>query len=123
MPTTTVEQSAPGFCHEDTWTCWGPAKGLPALARTLAARVVDAPAGSYTRRLLDDPVLLGKKLLEEAGELRDAEDAEQVAWEAADVMYFALVAAARAGVTLADVEAHTDRRSRRVRRRKGDAKS
>ncbi|MCB9536923.1 MAG: phosphoribosyl-ATP diphosphatase [Myxococcales bacterium] len=119
----TVEQSAPGFCHEDTWTCWGPAKGLPALARTLAARAVDAPAGSYTRRLLDDPVLLGKKLLEEAGELRDAEDAEQVAWEAADVMYFALVAAARAGVTLADIEAHTDRRSRRVRRRKGDAKS
>lgn len=116
-----VRQAGAGFCHEGTWTCWGEQRGLGALARTLAARVADAPAGSYTRRLLDDPALLRAKLLEEAGELADA-PSDQVAWEAADVLYFAAVALARAGVSLADAEAHLDRRARRVTRRPGDAK-
>ena len=45
-----------------------------------------------------------------------------MAHEAADVMYFALVAMAKAGVTLADVEAVLDERALKVKRRKGDAK-
>ncbi len=118
----TVEQAEPGFCHQSTWSCWGEAAGLPQLARTLAERVEEAPPGSYTRRLLDDPALLRAKLLEEAGELASAEGRDDVAWEAADVIYFAMVAATRAGVTLPEIEAHLYRRARRVRRRKGDAK-
>ena len=117
-----VRQAEPGFCHEATWSCWGGVGGLPSLARTLAARAADAPAGSYTRRLLDDPALLRAKLLEEAGELADARERDHVAAEVADVVYVALVAAARAGVPLAAVERELDRRSLRVRRRKGDAK-
>jgi phosphoribosyl-ATP pyrophosphohydrolase len=118
----TVRQSEPGFCHNDTWTCWGPDRGLPALARVLAERVKHAPEGSYTRRLLDDPGLLRSKLREEAGELADATEREHVANEVADVMYFAMVAMARAGVSLADVETILDRRSLRTTRRRGDAK-
>jgi len=117
-----VRQVEPGFCHTGTWSCWGAAQGLPGLARTLAARAADAPAGSYTRRLLDDPALLRAKLREEAGELADAVAPDHVAEEVADVVYFALVAAARAGVPLADVERALDRRALRVRRRRGDAK-
>jgi phosphoribosyl-ATP pyrophosphohydrolase/phosphoribosyl-AMP cyclohydrolase/histidinol dehydrogenase len=45
-----------------------------------------------------------------------------VAFEAADVIYFTLVAMARAGVSLEEVEAELDRRALRVTRRKGDAK-
>lgn len=119
----TVRQQPPGFCHESTWTCWGDLGGLPTLARRLAARAESAPPGSYTRRLLDDPTLLRAKLLEEAGELADAENPDAVAWEAADLIYFALVAAARAGVPLADIEAELDRRARKVTRRPGDAKT
>ena len=48
--------------------------------------------------------LLCSKLLEEAGELTEAEKTEDVAWEAADVIYFTLVKCAKAGVKLSDVE-------------------
>ena len=43
--------------------------------------------------------------------------------EAADVIYFALAAAARARVSLTEIEAELDRRAGRVRRRPGNAKS
>jgi phosphoribosyl-ATP pyrophosphohydrolase/phosphoribosyl-AMP cyclohydrolase len=118
----TVRQAGPGFCHTGTPTCWGEDRGVPALAKLLAARVHDAPAGSYTARLLGDPTLLRAKLLEEAGELADAVGREAVAAEVADVVYFALVAAARAGVSLAEVERLLDRRALALTRRKGDAK-
>jgi len=113
----TVRQAGEGFCHEGTWTCFGQDRGLGKLEKTLAARVQDAPAGSYTRKLLDDPALLGEKLREEADELARAATPDEVAWEAADVLYFALVACARAGVSLADVEGELDRRSLAVTRR------
>ncbi len=117
-----VRQHGPGFCHEDTRTCWGEDDGLSALERVLQSRLEAAPEGSYTKRLFEDPELLGKKLLEEAGELAEAETAEEVTWEAADVIYFALVAATKAGVSLRDIEKELDRRSLKVTRRKGDAK-
>jgi len=113
----TVAQAGAGFCHRDTWTCFGPGGGLGALERTLAARRDDAPPGSYTRRLLDDPAALAAKLAEEARELAEADRPEDVAWETADVLYFALVAMTRAGVRLADVERELDRRARAGRRR------
>ncbi|MBK8481106.1 MAG: phosphoribosyl-ATP diphosphatase [Proteobacteria bacterium] len=117
-----VRQQGAGFCHNATRTCWGPSGGVGELARRLAARQADAPAGSYTRRLLDDPTLLRAKLLEEAAELAAAREPAQVAAEAADVIYFALVALARAGVPLEQVERELDRRALRLSRRPGDAK-
>lgn len=117
-----VRQAGAGFCHEDTWTCWGPAGGLPALARTMAERRERAPAGSYTRRLFDDPGLLRAKLLEEAGELGAAQTREEVIGETADVLYFALAAMTRAGVRLEEVEAELGRRGLRLTRRPGNAK-
>lgn len=118
----TVEQADPGFCHEGTTTCWGPIGGLPTLAARLAARLQAAPEGSYTRRLLDDPDLLRSKLREEAGELADATTTDDVVWETADVVYFALVALVRGGGSLAEVEAALDGRALKITRRRGDAK-
>jgi len=118
----TVRQSGDGFCHTGQWTCWGDDAGLPRLAKRLAQRLADAPQGSYTRRLLEDPSLLAAKLKEEGGELAAAQSPEHVAQEVADVIYFALVAMVRSGVDLAEVEAILDRRERRVSRRPGDAK-
>ncbi|MCB9729803.1 MAG: phosphoribosyl-ATP diphosphatase [Deltaproteobacteria bacterium] len=117
-----VRQAPPGFCHLDTTSCWGELGGLPALAETLRARAASAPPGSYTARLLGDPALLRAKLIEEAGELADATGPEHVAAEAADVLYFAMVALARAGVDLEAVERELDRRALGVTRRAGDAK-
>lgn len=119
----TVRQTPPGFCHKDTWTCWGGDRGITDLSRKLAERLAEAPAGSYTRRLLEDPALLRSKLVEEANELAEATEPDHVAAEVADVMYFALVAMVRAGVPLSQVEAHLDARALKVRRRPGNAKS
>ena len=113
----TVRQQPPGFCHLSTRTCWGADQGLGALARRLAGRRQEAPPGSYTAKLFDDPALLGAKLREEAGELAAAATRAEVIHEAADVFYFTLATLASHDVDLAAVEAHLDRRARKVTRR------
>lgn len=118
----TVRQREPGFCHANTRTCWGPDSGLGVLERTIHARRISAPAGSYTHRLFAEPGLLGSKLVEEAHELVAAQTVAEVTWEAADVLYFTLARMAQANVTLADVERELDRRTLHVKRRGGDAK-
>jgi phosphoribosyl-ATP pyrophosphohydrolase/phosphoribosyl-AMP cyclohydrolase/histidinol dehydrogenase len=60
--------------------------------------------------------------MEEAEELCDAKSKEDVAFEAADLIYFALTKAVSAGVTLADIERSLDAKSVKVKRRQGDAK-
>jgi phosphoribosyl-ATP pyrophosphohydrolase len=122
-----VRQAGSGFCHRGTPGCWDwfePATlgGLPALAKTIDDRQKNAPPGSYTRRLFDDPALANSKLLEEAHELSEANDPADAAAEAADVIYFALVNAARKGATLQDIEKILDRRALKVTRRPGNAK-
>jgi phosphoribosyl-ATP pyrophosphohydrolase len=116
-----VRQEGEGFCHQGTRTCWGAASGLPALASRIGA--APSAAGSYTAQLLRGPDLLGAKLREEAGELAAACTSIEVASEAADVLYFTLVAMRRGGASLADVCAELDRRSLKVTRRPGNAKS
>ena len=119
----TVRQAGSGFCHLPARTCWGEAGGLGDLEERLRGRMREAPAGSYTARLRDDPALLRSKLIEEAGELADADGPQRSEEECADLMYFALVRLLAAGGDLASVERILDQRSRRVRRRRGDAKS
>lgn len=58
-----------------------------------------------------------------AQELAEARDADHVAAETADVIYFALVAATRGGVDVNAAAAHLDRRALKVKRRPGDAKA
>ena len=117
----TVKQAG-GFCHNSTRTCFGEDRGLGRLARRLAARMTSSPGGSYTRRLLDDRAFLRAKLLEEAAELAAAGTHEEVAGEAADLLYLALVVLAQQGVDLASVERVLDRRALKVSRRPGQAK-
>jgi phosphoribosyl-ATP pyrophosphohydrolase len=118
----TVDQQGSGFCHRGTRTCWGDDGGISSLFRRLETRRDAAPEGSYTRRLLGDPQLLAAKLTEEAAELAMASREEVIA-EAADLIYFVLVAMVRAGVKLRDVEAELNRRSFRLSRRPGNAKT
>ncbi|RVD86869.1 uncharacterized protein DFL_005122 [Arthrobotrys flagrans] len=118
----TVKQKGKGFCHLDTRTCFGSSTGLGALQATLQSRFKSAPEGSYTARLFNDPALLRAKIMEEADELCDAKTKEDVAWEAADLIYFALTKCVSAGVSIADIEKNLDAKSLKVVRRKGDAK-
>ncbi|KAI8074921.1 histidinol dehydrogenase-domain-containing protein [Gongronella butleri] len=118
----TVQQHGAGFCHLNTRTCFGHAQGLAGLQQTLQERRVNAPEGSYTARLFNDASLLRSKILEEAEELCDASTKEDVAWEAADLIYFALTKCISAGVSLVDVEKNLDKKARKVTRRPGNAK-
>jgi phosphoribosyl-ATP pyrophosphohydrolase len=118
-----VRQAGSGYCHLPQFSCFGDTGGLTELERTLKKRKESAPEGSYTRRLFEDPALLRAKLEEEARELSEAKTAEEVAWEAADLIYFTMTRMAAAGVTLAQVEAELNRRALKVTRRPGDAKT
>ena len=117
----TVRQRGKGFCHRGTRTCFGGERGLGLLVSRLGERAREAPQGSYTRRLLDDPQLLRAKLIEEAGELAEA-GSDGVVHEAADLLFFAAVALVRSGAGLAQVERELDRRRLKISRRPGDAK-
>ncbi|PWN41396.1 hypothetical protein IE81DRAFT_367461 [Ceraceosorus guamensis] len=114
-----------GFCHlTERESCFGPTGGLAALERTLLSRKANAPPGSYTARIFSDPKLLSAKIREEAQELADAkdEDPSHVAFEAADLLYFALARCIKAGVSLEQVENSLDLKAKKITRRAGNAK-
>lgn len=117
-----VRQRGGGFCHLGSHSCFGGLRGMAALDATVANRLTHAPHGSYTHRLMTDPALLESKLIEESRELVEASDPDHAAQEAADLAYFATVAARIRGATLAEMERHLDDRTLRVTRRPGDAK-
>ncbi|KAK4053475.1 trifunctional histidinol dehydrogenase [Microbotryomycetes sp. JL201] len=112
-----------GFCHvPDQQSCFGGSEGLAALESTLRQRYREAPAGSYTARLFSEPALLKAKILEEASELCEAQSKEDIAAEAADLLYFALTKCVGAGIGLKEIGKVLDKRALKVTRRKGDAK-
>lgn len=86
---------------------------LEELARSRRGGDIEA---SYTARLLADPELISRKVMEEAFEVclefgRTEVSGERVASEAADLLYHLLVGLAAADVPLADV--FTELESRR----------
>ncbi len=101
-------------CHTGARTCFhegvgwdadAPFEALPELERTLADRKAQRPEGSYTVALLDDPELVGAKVMEEAEEVSRAalqETDERVDNEAADVLYHLSVLLAARGRSLGD---------------------
>ena len=107
-----VEPHGPA-CHTGARTCFhngeleppAPHEVLPGLERTIAARAVEQPEGSYTAALLRDPPQVGEKVREEAEEVARAAREEsdgRVAEEAADVLYHLAVLLRSRGLTLAD---------------------
>jgi phosphoribosyl-ATP pyrophosphohydrolase/phosphoribosyl-AMP cyclohydrolase len=117
-----VEPAGPA-CHTGERTCFhrgalhpgAPHETLPALERTLSARASERPEGSYTVELLDDPRLIGEKVMEEAEEVARAareEADERVDEEAADVLYHLLVLMRSRGRALTDAERVLDGRRR-----------
>jgi phosphoribosyl-ATP pyrophosphohydrolase/phosphoribosyl-AMP cyclohydrolase/histidinol dehydrogenase len=117
-----VVQRDPGFCHLNRQSCFGELDGLARLESTLLSRLANAPPGSYTRRLFDDEDLLRKKIREEADELCSAQTKEDIAFETADLLYFALVKCIKNEVQLKDVEGVLNQKAKKITRRKGDAK-
>ncbi len=121
-----VTQDSPGFCHRETHTCFGAERTIQSVIHRLAQRINETDEKSFTRKLASDPEMLEKKLLEEVKELSEAsqaDDKNEVAWEAADVLYFSLVAMLKNDVSLDQVHAELARRMNRVVRRGPGLKS
>ena len=76
------------------------------LKRVIHDRMVNPDEGSYTCKLFNDETKMCKKVVEEATEfvlaIKDG-DADNTAWELADLIYHAMVAMEKAGVDPADV--------------------
>jgi phosphoribosyl-ATP pyrophosphohydrolase/phosphoribosyl-AMP cyclohydrolase len=117
-----VEPAGPA-CHTGERTCFyrgdlsptAPSEVLPGLERTIVQRAQARPQGSYTVELLEDPQLVGAKVMEEAEEVARAareESDERLSEEAADVLYHLLVLLHSRGRTLADAERVLDERRR-----------
>lgn len=117
-----VIQHGSGFCHLPQPSCFGGIDGLAALESTLKARLASAPEGSYTRRLFNDQELLRAKIKEEADELCRAETKEEIAFETADLFYFALTRCVAAGISIRDIEEVLNKKAAKVTRRPGNAK-
>ena len=117
-----VIQHGIGFCHLNRQSCFSDFNGIPALEGVLKSRLKSAPEGSYTKRLFNDADLLRSKILEEADELCRATTKEDVAFEAADLLYFALTKCVAAGVNIADIERSLDQKAKKITRRAGNAK-
>jgi phosphoribosyl-AMP cyclohydrolase / phosphoribosyl-ATP pyrophosphohydrolase len=117
-----VEPAGPA-CHTGERTCFfrgefdpaAPYEVLPTLERTIAARALERPDGSYTASLLADPDQIGAKVQEEAEEVARAareESDERVSEEAADVLYHLAVLLRGRGLSLQDAERVLDGRRR-----------
>ena len=121
-----VEPAGPA-CHTGARSCFfeamqdgppSPGETLGALERVLRERRLKPPEGSYTAKLFADEALRHKKVGEEATELVIASlrgDKKEIAHEAADLLYPALVVLQAHGMGLADVS--EELRSREGKRR------
>jgi phosphoribosyl-AMP cyclohydrolase / phosphoribosyl-ATP pyrophosphohydrolase len=108
-----VDAAGPA-CHTGARSCFltgeplepTPGETLAALERVLRSRKHDPPAGSYTAKLFANEALRHKKIGEEATELVMASlkgTKEEIASEAADLLYHALVLLQSHGLGLAEV--------------------
>jgi len=84
---------------------------LAQLWATIESRKAGEAEGSYTKKLLDDPPLIRRKIIEEAYEVNEAHQAlvggadtkDHLAHEAADLLYHLMVLLASADVTPSEV--------------------
>ncbi|MDQ2857885.1 MAG: bifunctional phosphoribosyl-AMP cyclohydrolase/phosphoribosyl-ATP diphosphatase HisIE [Candidatus Eremiobacteraeota bacterium] len=91
------------------------ARAVGELARVIAERRRDAPAGSYTASLMNGGIdRIAKKVGEEATEVVIAAkngDKAEIVWEVADLLYHTFVLLEERGVSLDDVGAELLRRA------------
>lgn len=103
-----VEQSG-GACHNGSYTCFNRDEArsfdLEKLFEVIAARKSGAAdEKSYTQKLLDNPTLLKKKIMEEAFEVVSFTSQENLKWEIADLLYFVSVLASTEGISWREIE-------------------
>ncbi|VVB56952.1 Phosphoribosyl-AMP cyclohydrolase [uncultured archaeon] len=106
-----VKQTGAGACHTGRYSCFGEQKfGFEELYATLCERMANPTPNSYTAKISANEKLIKEKLLEEAGEVAEYKDRENLVWELADLSYFMLVLMAKKGITPNEVRNELHRR-------------
>ncbi len=106
----TADPAGPA-CHTGSYSCFGPRGfALEDLYRVIEERIKQPSPGSYTSRLT--PRLLREKILEEAGEVVEAQESREIIWEVSDLVYFVNVLMAKHGVSWQDILRELGRRRR-----------
>ena len=106
-------QPAGPVCHTGAWSCFANNRDYSwqFLQDIIAERFHNPAPGSYTATLDDE--LVREKVMEEAKELCEAKNHEEIVWEAADLLYFSTVLMTRAGVTVQEIFDELDRRHKK----------
>jgi phosphoribosyl-ATP pyrophosphohydrolase/phosphoribosyl-AMP cyclohydrolase len=98
-------------CHLGNYSCFGDKEfSLQELYDVVISRINKPVKGSYTATL--NRKKLKKKLIEEAGEIVEAKEKNEIIWEAADVLYFLTVLLAKNDIKISDVIEELRRRRR-----------
>jgi len=93
-------------CHFDRYSCFASQKNtfsLQKLTRLLEKRHAELPEKSFTTKLFQSATFRAEKIREEADELIEAQSYEDVRWEAADLIFFALTDALAKGVRIDNI--------------------
>ena len=100
-------------CHTGEYSCFGETKSIiPELTEVIAGRKRDPKKGSYVSGLVNDREKIIDKLREELEELIDAGGEKDIAWEAADLLFFMLVYLENREVEFSRVLKELERRRR-----------
>jgi len=101
-------------CHLNKYSCFEEEKNfdLDALYDKIKERINSGEEKSYTLKLIKEPELLKRKLIEEAAEVITAKNKKELIWECADLLYFLLVTMAKEGITIKDIEKENLRRDK-----------
>ncbi len=93
-------------CHFGRYSCFASQAAkfnLNTLDKVLQTRIEQPEQKSYTAKLFNDVQLQAEKLNEECAELIEAQSQDDVRWEAADLLFFALVNAKAKGVSAQNI--------------------
>ncbi len=93
-------------CHFDRYSCFASQKkpfNLNRLSELLKKRKLELPEKSFTTQLFKSSEFRAEKIREEADELIESQKFDDVRWEAADLIFFALVDALAKGVDIKNI--------------------
>ena len=111
-----VEQKGKdGACCLKRYSCFEEEKkfDLEELYGIIKKRMESGDEKSYTRKLVAEPELLKRKLIEEAAEVITSQNKNELIWECADLLYFLLVTMASKGISLEDINKENLRRDKK----------
>ena len=99
----TVEQNGVA-CHTGRYSCFADKEfDMEYLLNFLKDRIKVGNEKSYTVKITQNMEKLHKKLIEEAFEVTQAQDKNDMVWEVADLLYFILVYMAKQGLTIPEI--------------------